>query len=367
MPPIMISGSQHAYFTEVITRRLRSCCELFLRDQNLIADITLSEPGEVALDTMSQSLVGAINEVLAAIIAEDLWDRAGTLIFPHNAGDSVRSDAFLYTIGGGLPISHPVNSLSLLHDPILHQSSIQSSGLAATRLDINPNGGLTAFGTVGPGVHGLGSGDVLMGGRLEVDGLSYFQQTVVIADDRNFLFGSGNDTLMSWRTSQTPDTLVLALAVSSHSLLVCELGDQSTDFGAPNYANPTIRIQSSDATNVDQYRCAQHDQTDSKDIIGTGSEVVEHVNPVELADDASFDLPDATAGFGFFLVGDGEEYAQISWDSSGVVDLISNSANVVNTDTDTFFCIFDNGTQVRVRNRLGSAKKVIFKYNYWTP
>lgn len=105
----------------------------------------------------------------------------------------------------------------------------------------------------------------------------------------------------------------------------------------------------------------------NKIIIETGNIGTEHTAPTELADSASFDLPDATAGFGFLIVGNSEEYAHFAWDSTGTVDLIANSANVVNTDTNTKFCIFDNGTTVRVRNRLGSAKKVVFDYHYTTP
>jgi len=50
-----------------------------------------------------------------------------------------------------------------------------------------------------------------------------------------------------------------------------------------------------------------------------------------------------------------------------VVTLITVSGNVVNTDTDAKFCVFDNGTTVRVRNRLAAAKKVMFDYHYTTP
>jgi hypothetical protein len=37
---------------------------------------------------------------------------------------------------------------------------------------------------------------------------------------------------------------------------------------------------------------------------------------------------------------------------------MENTATVVSTDTDDKFCIFDNGTTVRVRNRLGDTKTV---------
>jgi hypothetical protein len=241
-------------------------------------------------------------------------------------------------------------------------------------ITLTPNGtGITVNGT-GTGSHGLNaSGDFYNSGRLEVDGPAYLDGYVTLGNsiqlataNAGLFLGSSNQTSLSFKTGQTPDSLMMEVGTASHCFLIVEKGDTTTDFGA-SYTDPTLRLQSSDATTPAQYVAKHHNQIDAKEIIGTGSEVVEHITPVELADDGSFDLPDATAGFGFFLVGDSEEYAHIAWDSTGVVDLITNSANVVNTDTDTKFCIFDNGTQVRVRNRLGAAKKVVFKYNYWTP
>ncbi len=110
-----------------------------------------------------------------------------------------------------------------------------------------------------------------------------------------------------------------------------------------------------------------HDGTNSKNTVSEGSEVVEHGIPVTLADAGSFTLPDATSGRGWFLVGNSEEYATIVWDSNGVVDLIDWSANIATTDTGGKFCFIDSGTQVTVKNNLGSGKKVMFHYNYWTP
>lgn len=90
------------------------------------------------------------------------------------------------------------------------------------------------------------------------------------------------------------------------------------------------------------------------------------VRSESLADDGTLDLPDASAGICTILVDDGEEYANFYWTTAGVVILVSNSANVVSSNTDTKFCIFDNGTQVRISNRLGSTKTVILNYHYTT-
>lgn len=344
MPPVIVGGSQYAYLRELIVRRVRSCCDLFLRDQHLAADITLSEVGETVLDTASQSLVGAINELLAAIVLEDLWDRAGTLVYPHNAGDSVRSDSLLYTIGGGLPAAAVNNALSMGHDPATHASWIASRDVGNNDLDI-------------------------YAAPLNFRGFTVFYASGQVNTNGYLYFGGANQTGISYRAGQTPDSVVWELPTSSYCITFIEKGDSTTDFQA-SYTTPTIRIQNADHTDITKYVAKQHDGTDAKDIIGAGSEVVEHKNPVELANNGSFDLPDATSGFGYFQAGDGEEYAQVSWDSAGVVTGIVLSANAKTTDTGAGsgdFCIFDNGTQVRVTNRMGAAKKVIFRYKYWTP
>lgn len=83
-----------------------------------------------------------------------------------------------------------------------------------------------------------------------------------------------------------------------------------------------------------------------------------------VADDAYIDIPDATSGWGEVFVGDNEERARFSWTTAGVVTLMENTANVDDADTDAYFCIFDNGTTVRIRNRLGSSKTVKYSINY---
>ncbi len=96
--------------------------------------------------------------------------------------------------------------------------------------------------------------------------------------------------------------------------------------------------------------------TDSLSIYGASSTLV---------DDGSVNLPDTTSGWGEILVGDNEEYGEFRWSSAGVVSLLSDStANVTSTDADGYFCIFDNGTQVVVKNRLGSTKIIKYKINY---
>jgi hypothetical protein len=82
-----------------------------------------------------------------------------------------------------------------------------------------------------------------------------------------------------------------------------------------------------------------------------------------LADEAYYDLP-IGSGMGELMAGDNEEWTQFRYTMAGVVTLLNNTANVVATDTDTNICIFQNGSQVRIKNRLGSSKIIKFKVNY---
>jgi hypothetical protein len=215
-------------------------------------------------------------------------------------------------------------------------------------------------------------GNATITGTLGVTGTSVFTGTM---STTSILMGAGASlsATASLRGAIIPDVstqtirgLGITTGTTANYILICEHADTVFDFSHAQQTNPTIIIHSANQSTT-EYRYILHNQTDSVDVIGKGSKVTEHKNPVELADDGSFDLPTASAGFGRLIVGDGEEWANFNWTSAAVVTLESNSANVVATDTDTKFCIFDNGTSVRIRNRLGAAKKVIFNYDYYTP
>jgi hypothetical protein len=69
-------------------------------------------------------------------------------------------------------------------------------------------------------------------------------------------------------------------------------------------------------------------------------------------------------GYGSVLIGDGEEWADISFTSAGVVTLKASSANVGTTeDNDTTFNIYDAGGRIGFNNELGTAKNILV--NIW--
>jgi len=64
------------------------------------------------------------------------------------------------------------------------------------------------------------------------------------------------------------------------------------------------------------------------------------------------------------MAGDNEEFIQFRFTAAGVVTIISNSANAINTDTDGFLCVYDAGTGIRIKNRLGATKTIRYIVNY---
>jgi len=83
-----------------------------------------------------------------------------------------------------------------------------------------------------------------------------------------------------------------------------------------------------------------------------------------IADEAEITLDTAKAGRGWAMAGDNEEYIEFRFTAAGVVTVISNSANAINTDTDGFLCVYDAGTGIRIKNRLGATKTIRYIVNY---
>jgi len=84
----------------------------------------------------------------------------------------------------------------------------------------------------------------------------------------------------------------------------------------------------------------------------------------ELADDAEITLPTGKAGWGFVQFGDNEQYGDFTFSSAGVVTLGNVSASFVNTDTDGNACVYDAGSGIAIKNRLGSSKTIRYNINY---
>jgi hypothetical protein len=239
-------------------------------------------------------------------------------------------------------------------------------------LTINPTT-YTRIGDAGTSSRSLADDDLFCSARLEVDGAAYLEGAVTITAGAIFnnnialSLGSGANCDLRYNTNQTNNSLFMGLPSTSNTVLLCEKADVGTNFGRANYTDPTLVLQSADATSPTQYIATQHNQTDMVQIVGTGGSVTHNEAPVVLVDDGSFNLPASSSGRGFFMAGDNAEYAEIVWGSNGVATLVNNSTNVATADTDGNLCfIATGGTTVQVKNRLGASKSIVFNYQYTT-
>jgi len=113
------------------------------------------------------------------------------------------------------------------------------------------------------------------------------RQNLRAIDNVGFFYGSSGNTTMEFETTNnTVDTTVLGLDGTSRTLIVTEKADRDTDWAISAATNPTLRIQSADATSTSDYVSLSHDQTNAQLSVGSGSLVV----------DAPVLLPDGTAG-----------------------------------------------------------------------
>lgn len=78
---------------------------------------------------------------------------------------------------------------------------------------------------------------------------------------------------------------------------------------------------------------------------------------IKLNDSEYYDLPSGRAGMLFLTWGNGAGYAWIKFTKEGAVTLIT-SAYVEGTDTGTSVAVFDNGSNVRIKNRNGNAVSI---------
>jgi len=455
--PIVISGTGNIWARTVYCREIISCSDLLLSDVHATIPYPLSDAANPALNTTNKTIIGAINECLGAIVAEDLWDRAGTVLYPHNSGDAVHLDNntyetgtvlsvictpanpgtakvasfrgmgsnwntggrvveivsedtqarpftvndgvidvhgvlrtgkafyadFVYIYGGGLSTNFAANSLTMGHDATGHTSWIQSAAVVGTNLYINPQGGNVGIkGTSAPYTLSVASTD-------KSDNIGFYHDNsdaFFTLTDGSFIFltdeGINTNTNLS---IQGKGTGYGRLAIRDEDNLEAMVFFCSAGFGYIRMEGTVPRrlifqdtaidnvtfFEGSTAGKTQDLRISGYNTGDALRTIGIscqyGGEAIRHVSPVELADDAEFALPDATAGWIHGIVEDGEEDFYAIWTSAAAVILRSNSTNVANTDLDTNLCIYPSGTQVFVKNRLGAAKKIVFEYHYWTP
>ncbi|MHC4620805.1 MAG: hypothetical protein ACYTEQ_23920, partial [Planctomycetota bacterium] len=114
---------------------------------------------------------------------------------------------------------------------------------------------------------------------------------VSLGDDIELQLGATPDNALIHDTGQTVNALIMGLSTVSRNLVVCEYADIATDWTHAQSTNPTVYIQSSDATTVADYLALYHDQTDANVASGAGNIVLTPAGGgVSLADDIELQL-----------------------------------------------------------------------------
>jgi len=85
------------------------------------------------------------------------------------------------------------------------------------------------------------------------------------------------------------------------------------------------------------------------------------VGSESLADDAEVTIFTGKAGFGWVNIGDDQERSDFSFSTTAVTLGANASANTANSDSDTDLCIYYSGTDLMIKNRLGSELTVRYE------
>lgn len=106
-------------------------------------------------------------------------------------------------------------------------------------------------------------------------------QKLILGDSEPIELGVGTDAILQWDETQTHDSLQLGLNVASDEFTGvfsimedADLGNSGRD-GIDNFADPRLRVYSSDATSSTDYIQMYHDQTNSYLANGVGNLILD--------------------------------------------------------------------------------------------
>lgn len=222
-----------------------------------------STPGSSSTATVLRLEADGTNWSSGSRVLEIISDDTDCL--PLTVNDGATDNFFLYKTGE----TWQRGNLTLLSGG---QIKTTSNG----NITLLPNGtGITVVGDAGSASHVTGNDSLFVSNELEVDGAAYFDSTALfysacsIQDNQSFNFGGSNDALISYRTAQTPDSLVLGVSTDSNGFIICEKADVSYDFAHALQTNPTLFIQSANQSS-DEWISFAHNQTDAEILVGTG-------------------------------------------------------------------------------------------------
>jgi len=194
------------------------------------------------------------------------------ILIGYQAGDNITTGNSNIIIGYDLdaPAADTSNYLNIAG--IIYGSMVNGD------ISIVPNGtGITVIGDAGSTSHSLATNDDLfVSGELEVDGVTYFDNTVnlagttIIGQNTQFYSGTSYGSILMRNTAQTVNAPFLLTGATPNHIVIAEYADEAFDFSHAQQTNPTLFIHSAN-TSTDEWISFAHDQTDGVINVGTSS------------------------------------------------------------------------------------------------
>jgi hypothetical protein len=114
-------------------------------------------------------------------------------------------------------------------------------------------------------------GTLEMYGVVNFNNGTTFKGSSTIQDNKDLQFGTGSDTVVQWSTAPNPDAMTFSLGTESRIMYINEFADRNAAYTLAQQTDPTLVIQSSDATTEAQRMYFQHNQTDGVVNVETGA------------------------------------------------------------------------------------------------
>jgi len=155
------------------------------------------------------------------------------------------------------------------------------------------------------------SNEVRLGSSSSANTFSFVDFNLKFADDKQFIFGGGNDAKLTWDTSQAVDNFQLGLEIPRYfSIMDVDHVGNANRSPSGTSTDPVLRVYSSDATNATDYIDMYHDQSNA--IIQSGS------GRIDINSQANLHLDSANGRY-IFLEG-GSAGIRFHIDIDGVTD-----------------------------------------------
>lgn len=251
-----------------------------------------------------------------------------SLIVPNNS----------FSLGGLNNKIKNINTYSLLSGSTTISGATITNSTGTISFD---NENLTTTGTV--------TGNSVVGGSTTISGANITNSTGTISFDNENLTTTGIATIT---TINSPSLAASQAIFTDGSRTFASKATTTLEAAMPSLAVGTDIGGSINLVEI---------YTDTIYWKGGGKEIE---TTVSMINGATFTLASTTTGRMWITVGDNVEWAEgIHWTTGGTVVLGTNSANVVNTDTGSKFCIITGANPVIIKNNLGSTYTVTIHRN----